>query len=87
MKIDLTKLPTGKEALIVEIQSGTGLARKLEHMGIREGKTLKKVSSHFLRGPQTVRVDNFNVAIGFGMAKKIIVEYEQQGFEKNSSYR
>ncbi len=43
-------------------------------MGIREGKRLKKVSSHFWQGPQTVEVDKVRIAIGFGMAKKIFIE-------------
>jgi len=32
------------------------------------------VSAQFMRGPVTVRIDGFQVALGFGMAKKILVE-------------
>jgi ferrous iron transport protein A len=46
-------------------------------MGIRVGKKVTKVSSQFMRGPVTLRVDNSQVAIGFGMAMKILVELEK----------
>jgi Fe2+ transport system protein FeoA len=32
-----------------------------------------------MRGPITIRIDNFQVAIGFGMARKILVEIENKG--------
>ncbi len=47
---------------------------RLQSMGIRPGKRISKVSSHFWRGPQTVEIDNLQIAIGYGMAKKIFVE-------------
>jgi len=46
-------------------------------MGIRPGKKIKKISSNFWCGPQTVEVDNVRVAIGWGMAKKIFIEVER----------
>ena len=46
----------------------------MQNMGIRAGKKIRKVSAHFCRGPQTVEIDNFKIALGYGMAKKIIVE-------------
>jgi Fe2+ transport system protein FeoA len=44
----------------------------LQALGIRPGKKITKVSS-FRRGPVTVRIDNTHVAIGFGMADRIVV--------------
>ena len=78
MELDLTKLGPGQKGIIVRIEGGSGLVNKLEHMGIRKGKTIEKVSSHFLRGPQTIRVGRTEVAIGFGMARKIFVEREDE---------
>jgi len=43
-------------------------------LGIRPGKKVTKISSTLLRGPVTLTVDNAQVAIGFGMANRIIVE-------------
>jgi ferrous iron transport protein A len=73
-KVDLTQLEEGESGLVVEIHGGYGLVRRLESLGIRVGKKVTKVSSQLMRGPVTVRVGNSHVAVGFGMAKKILVE-------------
>jgi ferrous iron transport protein A len=72
--IELTQLKIGQVGRLVEIQGGFGLIRRLESMGIRRGKEITKISAHFWRGPQIVKVDNLQVAIGFGMARKILIE-------------
>lgn len=77
MNINLTQLHPGEIGIIKEIQGGAGLVRKLQSMGIRQGKKITKVSSHFWRGPQTVEIDDRQIAIGFGMARKISVEVEK----------
>lgn len=76
-KVDLTQLEEGESGVVVNIQGGYGLIRRLESLGIRVGKKVTKVSSQLMRGPITVRIDNSQVAIGFGMARKIIVELEK----------
>jgi len=76
-KIDLTQVKAGQSGIVTEIQGGYGLIRRIQSLGVREGKRITKVSSHFWRGPQTIKVDNLRVAIGFGMAKRIIVEMER----------
>ena len=72
-KVDLTQLEEGESGVVVDIQGGYGFIRRLESLGIRVGKKVTKVSSQLMRGPITVRIDNYQVALGFGMAKKIIV--------------
>lgn len=76
-RVDLTQLEVGEWGTVVEIQGGFGLVRRLESLGIRVGKKLTKISSQFMRGPVTVRIDNFQVALGFGMARKIIVRVKR----------
>jgi len=71
--VDLTQLEEGESGVVVDIQGGYGLVRRLESLGIRVGKKVTKVSSQFMRGPITVRIDNSQVALGFGMARKIII--------------
>lgn len=75
--VDLTQLEEGESGVVVDIQGGYGLTRRLESLGIRVGKKVTKVSSQLMRGPVTVRMDNSEVAIGFGMARKILVEKEK----------
>lgn len=77
MIIDLTQMHPGEAGVVMEIQGGYGFIRKLQSMGIRPGKKITKVSSHFWRGPQTVEIDNTQVAIGFGMARRIFIEVER----------
>lgn len=77
MKIDLTQLKPGETGVVEEIQGGYGFMRKLQSMGVRPGKRITKVSSHFWRGPQTVKIGHFQIAIGFGMAKRILVQVEK----------
>jgi len=77
MIIDLTQMQPGETGIISEIQGGHGLIRKLQSRGIRPGKRISKVSSHFWRGPQTVEIDNLQIAIGFGMARRILVEVQR----------
>lgn len=75
--IELTKLDEGESGIVAEIQGGQGLIRRLEDMGIRPGKKVTKVSSQFMRGPVTLRINNYRIAIGYGMAKKILVNPEK----------
>ena len=77
MIIDLTKMKTGESGIIVELQGGHNFLSKVQAMGIRAGKKVTKISSHFWQGPQTIKVDNSRLAIGFGMARKIFVDIER----------
>ena len=77
MIVDLTQMQPGETGIVEEIQGGHGLIRKLQSMGVRPGKKIIKVSSHFWRSPQTIEIDNLQVAIGFGMAKRIFVQVER----------
>ncbi|MCK4295739.1 MAG: ferrous iron transport protein A [Candidatus Marinimicrobia bacterium] len=73
-KVDLTQINQGETAVVVDIRGGYGLSRRLETMGIKPGVMITKVSSQLMRGPITLRVGNSQIAIGFGMARKIIVK-------------
>ena len=77
MTIDLTQLQPGETGIVKEIQGGHGLISKLQSMGLRPGKKITKVSSHFWHGPQTLEIDNMQIAVGLGMAKRILIEVER----------
>jgi len=77
MIVDVTQMQPGEIGIVKEMQGDHGLIRKLQSLGVRSGKKITKVSSHFWRGPQTVEIDNMQVAMGFGIAKKIFVEIEK----------
>lgn len=77
MTIDLTQMKPGESGVIIEVQGGFQMAKRIQSMGIRPGKKITKVSSHFWRGPQTLQVDKAQIAIGFGMSRRIMIEVER----------
>ena len=74
--IPLTQMKRGETGRIISINGGFGFVRRLQSMNIRAGKRITKQSTIFRRGPITIRLDNTQVALGFGMASKILVEVE-----------
>lgn len=74
MEYNSTELKSGKHAKIKSIEGGTEFARKMSLLNIRAGKKIKKIASHPLKGPIVIEIDSRKIAIGRGMAKKIIVE-------------
>ena len=70
------RMDSGQSGTVIEIAGGHGLANRLYALGIRPGKRITKVSSMFARGPVIIQVDRAEVAIGFGMANKIVVRPE-----------
>jgi ferrous iron transport protein A len=77
MPTDLTQLKEGERGKIVDIQGGFGLIKRLDALGIKVGEEITKISSQLMKGPIVLQVKNTQVAIGYGMAKKIIVEVKE----------
>ncbi len=73
-QVPLTLLKAGQGGKVVQVQGGMGLVNRLSALGIRPGKRITKVSSMMMRGPVTVQVNGTQVAMGFGMARRVIVE-------------
>lgn len=59
-----------------EILAGTGLQNKFMSMGIYPGKEITKLSHFAMRGPVAIKVGRSILALGHGMAGKIILEVE-----------
>ncbi len=78
MVVDLTKMRAGDSGTVVSLAGGGGLSLRLQNLGIRPGEKITKVSAHFWRGPITVQVGRANVALGFGMASKVMVEVKDR---------
>ena len=76
-QLTLADMRTGQTGTVVGVMGGHGLIRRLDALGIRPGRKVTKLSSTLFRGPIILRVDNTQVAIGFGMARKIIVETDK----------
>jgi ferrous iron transport protein A len=74
MEIQLLELGTGRAAVVKQIEGGYGSQRRLTTLGIRVGKIVRKVGSGPFKGPVVVEVDRARVAIGKGMAMRVLVE-------------
>ena len=75
--ITLTKMRSGYSGMVADIQGRFGLIARLNALGIMPGKRITKISSMMGQGPVTIEVDRVQVAIGFGMANRIIVKLDQ----------
>jgi len=73
-RLSLAAMRSGQKGRIVAINGGYGLARKLDALGIRVGKEITKKSEQWMRGPVLLQQDNTQLALGFGMASKVLVE-------------
>jgi ferrous iron transport protein A len=71
--IDVTQMHGQQKGTIIEIQGGQGLIRRLEAMGVRPGVQITKMSGQLMQGPVIIKVGSTQVALGFGMARKIRV--------------
>jgi len=74
MKVSLIEMESGESGTVVDFLGGQGFMNRLDALGIRLCKEITKVSSMLMRGPIIVGVDNATIAIGYGMARKIMLE-------------
>jgi ferrous iron transport protein A len=77
-QLNLNQLGDGQTATIVQLAGGKGFIARLEAIGIRPGNEVTKVCSMLFKGPVTLKSNGTKVAIGFGMANKVIVEVEAE---------
>jgi ferrous iron transport protein A len=76
--IPLAEMDVNMEGVICKLDGGTDFQSRLQALNIRTGKRIKKISSNPFRGPIVVEVDSSRVAIGYGMARKVMVEIAAQ---------
>ena len=74
--VTLGQMQSGQTGKVIQVQGGRGLMGRLNALGIRPGQKISKTSSMFMRGPVTIKVGHTQMALGFGMANKILVELE-----------
>ncbi len=69
----LSMIDPGKEVTLIDIRGGRGVRSKLYSMGLVPGINLK-ILNRSGSGPVMIAVKDSRLAIGRGMAEKIIVE-------------
>ena len=74
--IPLTQMQSGQSGMLAEIWGGHGFVNRLNALGLRLGRRITKISSMLMHGPITVQVDGIQIALGFGIARKVMVRLE-----------
>ena len=70
----LTQVKTGQTVRIMSFKGGVGLEHKLRQLGLVPGDNARVVRHAPLGGPVLVEVDGRAIALGQGVASKVIVE-------------
>jgi len=71
--ISLIDLKEGEKATIVSITGGAGVTQRLTDMGLTPGTEVTVIESAFF-GPIEISVRGSKLAVGRGIAAKILVE-------------
>jgi ferrous iron transport protein A len=72
--IPLARMVEDQEGVIHALEGGGQFQTRLQALNIRIGKRIKKISATPFRGPVVIEVDRSKVAIGHGMAQKVMVD-------------
>jgi ferrous iron transport protein A len=72
----LNELRSGEGGKIIRINGGVGMVNRLAALDIRPETRITKLNSGYMQGPVTIEVNRTQIAIGFGMATRILVEVE-----------
>ena len=77
-RLALSDMKNLQSGIVAAINGGGGMCSRLEALGIHIGSGIKKKNALFGCGPVIVSVGNTEIAVGHGMASRIIVEVEEQ---------
>lgn len=72
--VSLVSMKPGDHGVVREVKGGGELARRMASLGIRVDKALTKVNAMLMEGPVIVSVDGRQIAIGYKMAQKVMVD-------------
>jgi ferrous iron transport protein A len=73
-RMTLEQLPEGKDAVVVAVQAGGEMGRRLRDMGLIPGENVRKVGHAPMRDPVALRLRNFTLSLRETEASCVIVE-------------
>ncbi len=86
----LLDLKVGEIAIVNKIAGGFRMQVQLKNLGFHEGVTIKLAKKSVIGGPLMVTVNGSNVAIGRGIASKILIspanDVIEEAHETNSAH-
>lgn len=74
MVVSLTSIRAGSKVRVVRIRGGLGIRQRLSCLGIHPGDVMVLQNSGFMKGPALVNIHGNQIALGRGVAAKILVE-------------
>ncbi|MDI9612514.1 MAG: FeoA family protein [Acidobacteriota bacterium] len=75
--VTAAEMADGQQGVVVRVDGEQMMQDRLEALGIRPGRKIRKVSSAFMKGPTVIEVEGCSIAVGFGMASRIFAKTEQ----------
>lgn len=75
-KTSLAQMKGNQKGKVVEVIGGSSFISRMMSMGVYPGREITKLSHFALRGPVAIKVGRAVLALGHGMASKILVELE-----------
>jgi len=76
MIITLDSIGKNRKAKVVSISGGWGTRQRLGCLGIHPGDIITVKKSAIMRGPILISVHGNQVALGRGVARRVVVEAE-----------
>jgi ferrous iron transport protein A len=74
MPTTLDQMNENRKARVIDIQGGAGIRQRLSQMGIHPGDEITMLRFGALWGPILIEVHGSQVALGRGIASKVIIE-------------
>jgi ferrous iron transport protein A len=74
MPTTLDQVYENRKGKVIDIRGGPGIRQRLSQMGIHPGDITTMLRYGALRGPILIEIHGSQVALGRGIASKIIVE-------------
>ena len=70
----LDRIEENRKARVIDVQGGWGIQGRLGHMGIHPADRITVLRRAAMGGPILIEVHGFQVALGRGVATRILVE-------------
>jgi len=77
--MSLDELPVDEKGIINNINGGRKLKNRLSSIGVIKGRKLEMLNSTY--GPIIIKINELRLALGHGIAKKIIIGYGTKDFK------
>jgi len=70
----LDQLQLGKRARVIRVHGGRGLRRNLTQMGVHPGDIVYLTQGGAFYGPVVIEVNGSKIALGRGVARKVLID-------------